>query len=121
MDFPLALIFVTGLALAYAVYTAVLLRRSAEAARVKVLKYYDAQLLAQARFKDSPAMATAAVAVNWTHVHVNGEQIKLLMEGIRNTREGAFVPFTQHPALHALLLPFGSYGGLQVIEYLMNL
>src|SRR5262249_16069072 len=58
MDFPLALIFVTGLALAYAVYTAVLLRRSAEAARVKVLKYYDAQLLAQARFKDSPAMGT---------------------------------------------------------------
>jgi hypothetical protein len=121
MDFPLALIFVTGLALAYAVYTAVLLRRSAEKARVKVLKYYDDQLLAQARFKDSPAMATAAVAVNWTQVLVNGEQIKLLMEGIRNTRDGAFVPFTQQPALHALLLPFGSYGGLQVIEYLMNL
>src|SRR5215468_6640044 len=73
------------------------------------------------RLGSSPAMATAAVAVNWTQVHVNGEQIKLLMEGIRNTREGAFVPFTQQPALHALLLPFGSYGGLQVIEYLMNL
>ena len=48
MDFPLTLIFVTGLALAYAVYTAVLLRRSAEAARAKALEHYDARLLAQA-------------------------------------------------------------------------
>ena len=54
MDFPLTLIFVTGLALAYAVYTAVLLRRSAEAARAKALEHYDARLLAQARPKDSP-------------------------------------------------------------------
>ena len=59
MDFPLPLVFVTGLALAYALYTAVLLRRSAEAARAKVLEHYDARLLAQARLKDSPAMATA--------------------------------------------------------------
>ena len=59
MDFPLPLVFVTGLALAYAVYAAVLLRRSAEAARAKALAHYDARLLAQARPKDSPTSTTA--------------------------------------------------------------
>ncbi len=43
------------------------------------------------------------------------------MERIRNTREGAFAPFPQQPALQALLLPFGSYGGVQLIEYLFKL
>ena len=43
------------------------------------------------------------------------------MERIRSTREGAFAPFTQQPALHALLLPFGGYGGVQLVEYLINL
>ena len=39
MNFPLALVFVTGLALAYALYSAVLLRRSAESARAKALEH----------------------------------------------------------------------------------
>jgi hypothetical protein len=34
---------------------------------------------------------------------------------------GAFAPFTQQPALQALLLPFGGYGSVQLVEYLMNL
>jgi len=108
MDFPLALVFVTGLALAYALYTAVLLRRSAEAARAKALAHYEARLLRHARPTESPAPIAA-------------EQIRLLIERIRNTREGAFAPFTQQPALQALLLPFGGYGGVQIIEYLINL
>jgi TRAP-type C4-dicarboxylate transport system permease small subunit len=119
MDFPLTLIFVTGLALAYAVYTAVLLRRSAEAARAKALAHYDARLLAQARPKDSPPSATADAAAA-KPTPISAEQIKLLMERIRSTREGAFAPFTQQPALQALLLPFGGYGGVQLVEYLMN-
>jgi hypothetical protein len=119
MDFPLSLIFVTGLALAYALYTAILLRRSAEAARAKALANYDARLLAQARLKDGPPPAkTDAAAANPTPI--SAEQIKLLMERIRNTREGAFASFTQQPALQALLLPFGGYGGVQLVEYLIN-
>jgi hypothetical protein len=121
MDFPLALVFVTGLALGYALYSAVLLRRSAEAARVKALEHYDARLLAQARLKDSPSVATANSVVARTHTPISAEQIKLLMERIRSTREGAFAPFTQQPALQALLLPFGGYGSVQLVEYLMNL
>jgi hypothetical protein len=120
IDFPLPLVFVTGLALAYAVYTAVLLRRSAEAARAKALEHYDARLLAQSRLKDFPSVATANAVVARTHMPISAEQIKLLMERIRNTREGAFASFTQQPALQALLLPFGGYGGVQLVEYLIN-
>jgi hypothetical protein len=122
MDFPLSLLFVTALALAYALCAAVLLRRSAEAARAKVLAHYEARLLTQARPKDSPPPAAAdAAAAGPTQPPISAEQIKLLMERIRSTREGAFAPFTQQPALRALLLPFGGFGGVQLVEYLINL
>jgi hypothetical protein len=111
MDFPPALVLVTGLALAYALYTAVLLRRSAEAARAKALEHYDEWLLAAAR----PEGAASPTP------RVSPEQIRFLMERIRGTREGAFAPFAQQPAVQAVLLPFGSYGGVQLVEYLMNL
>ena len=114
MDFPLALVFVTGLALTYALYSAVLLRKSAEAARARVLKNYETRLLTQTRATDSqpPFMMASPVSA---------EQIKILMERIRGTREGAFAPFAQQPALQALLLPFGGYGSVQIIEYLFKL
>ena len=122
MDFPLSLVFVTALALAYALCAAVLLRRSAETARTKVLTHYEARLLTQARPKDSqPPTAPDATAAGPTRPPISADQIKLLMERIRSTCEGAFAPFTQQPALRALLLPFGGYGGVQLIEYLINL
>lgn len=43
------------------------------------------------------------------------------MSRIRNTHAGVFAPFAQQPALQALLLPFGGYGGIQIIEYLFKL
>lgn len=120
MDFPWALIFVTGLALAYALYTAILLRKTAEAARAKALDHYNERLLVQARPKDdSLPVDISGAAANSTPI--SAEQIKLLMERIRSTREGAFASFTQQPALQALLLPFGGYGGVQLVEYLINL
>jgi hypothetical protein len=114
MDFPLALVFVVGLALAYALYSAWLLRRSAESARGKAIEHYERQLLIQTRVKDGqpPILIVDPISV---------EQIKLLLERIRNNREGAFAPFTQQPALQALLLPFGGYGSIQIIEYLFKL
>jgi hypothetical protein len=119
MDFPLALILVTGLALAYALYTAVLLRRSAEAARAKAIEHYNARLLVQARQKDTPAPVDTSMSAALS-VPISAKQIELLMERIRNTREGAFARFSQQPALQALLLPFGGYGGVQLVEYLIN-
>ena len=121
MDFPLALVFVTGLALAYALNNAWLLRKSAESARAKAIEHYETWLLTQARAKDSHAPATAdGAAAGLTRPPIGVDQIKILMERIRSTREGAFAPFAQQPALQALLLPFGGYGGAQLIEYLIN-
>ena len=119
MDFPLALILVTGLALGYALCTAVLLRRSAEAARAKAIEHYNARLLVQAGQKDNPPPVDTSMSAA-TSMPISTEQITLLMERIRSTREGAFASFTQQPALQALLLPFGGYGGVQLVEYLIN-
>ena len=86
------------------------------------LVYYETQLLMQARAKDSqqPAAADGAAA-SPARPPISAEQIKILMDRIRSTREGAFAPIAQQPALQALLLPFGSYGGVQLIEYLFKL
>jgi hypothetical protein len=119
MDFPLALILVTGLALGYALYTAVLLRRSAEAARAKAIEHYNSRLLVQAGQKDNPLPVDTSMSAA-TSMPISTEQITLLMERIRSTREGAFASFTQQPALQALLLPFGGYGGVQLVEYLIK-
>ena len=102
MDFPLALVFVIGLALAYALQSSWRLRKEAEAARTTALKYYEDLRSSQ------------------TWPPINMEEIHLLMERIRNNREGAFAPFAQQPALQALLLPFGGYGSIQIIEYLFK-
>jgi hypothetical protein len=121
MDFPLPLVFVTGLALAYALYTAVLLRKGAESARARALEHYETRLLAQAREEAVPGSSAPA---NRPHAgndpSASPTQIRLLMDRIRGTREGAFASLTHQPALQALLLPFGGYGGAQLIDDLMN-
>ena len=102
MDFPPALLFVIGLALAYALHSARLLYKVAKAMRTKALENYENLRSSQ------------------TWPPINAEEINLLMERIRNTHEGTFAPFAQQPALQALLLPFGGYGSIQIIEYLFK-
>ena len=121
VNFPLIPVLLAGFALAYALYTAALLRKTAEAVRTKALANYEALLLAQARLKETPPPAAIDdAAASPPRPPISTEQIKLLMERIRSTREGAFAPFTQQPALQALLLPFGGYGSIQLIEYLFK-
>lgn len=103
MDFPLPLVLIMGLALTYALHSAWLLRQSAEKMRVTALKNYE-------KLRSTP-----------TWPPISAEEIDLLMERIRNSHDGAFVPFAQQPALRALLLPFGGYGSMQLIEFLFML
>ena len=130
MNFPLVLVFVIGLVLAYALGSEVLLRRGAVAARTKVISYYETLLLRmQAAPKvnlnenpqDGSSSPDTANQSDSAETPISTEQIKLLLERIRNTREGVFAPITEQPALRALLLPFGGFGGAQLIEYLINL
>ncbi len=120
MDFPLSLVFVTGLALAYALHSALHLRRGAESARDRTLDRYGRQLLIRVSAKDDTT-STDRVASGPARAAASGEQIKIVMERIRSTREGAFASFAQQPALRALLLPFGGYGGAQLVQYLFKL
>lgn len=103
MDFPLPIVLIIGFALTYLLYSARLLRKSAEEMHAGVLKNYE-------DLQSTPS---------WPPV--NTEQIDRLMSRIRNTNTGVFAPFVQQPALQALLLPFGGYGGVQIIEYLVKL
>jgi hypothetical protein len=106
MDFPPAIVFVAGFALAYALYTAVWLRRRAEALRKRLLAHYETLLMKPASSEDSL-------------LAVSSDQIERLMKRIRGTSEGAFARFSEQPALQALLLPFGGYGSVQLIQYVL--
>jgi hypothetical protein len=120
MNFPLSLVFVTGLALAYALQSAMHLRSRAELARARTLERYGKQLLIRASAKDDTTSADRGVS-GPARPPASGEQIKIVMERIRDNREGAFASFAQQPALRALLLPFGGYGGVQLLQYLFKL
>ena len=86
MDFPLPLIFVTGLALAYALHTArVVAQQKRQKMRGRALKYYEEK-------RSTPAWPS-----------INTEPIDRLMERISNTHAGAFVYLAQQPAASAAL------------------
>ncbi|MGG7054384.1 hypothetical protein [Nitrosomonas sp. ANs5] len=108
MDFPLPLLLIVLVALFYTLYTARLLRKSAENLRTQVLTHYDLLLLKQAQPQTQ------------TQPHLSTEQINRLLNQIRATRQGAFAAFSQRPVLSALLLPFGGFGGTQLIDYLFT-
>jgi hypothetical protein len=136
MDFPLPLIAVVVLSLCYAIYSEILLRKCAINAQNKALKEYEDRLFelkgqgdhltpagtdhASSVPADVIADANSAKA-NAALPRITAGQITLLMERIRNTHEGALAPPYQQPALQAVLLPFGGYGSVQLIEYLMSL
>ena len=48
------------------------------------------------------------------------EQIDFVLKEIIATRSGAFAPLLQQPVVQALLVPFGSIGGLQLLDILMK-
>ncbi|MGH8501028.1 MAG: hypothetical protein ACREVE_00880 [Gammaproteobacteria bacterium] len=49
------------------------------------------------------------------------EQLKLLIDEIKTTQDGAFRPLSQQPFLRAMLLPFAGIGGIQALDYLSML
>jgi hypothetical protein len=103
MDLPLPFVLIVGFALAYLLCSARLLRKRAEAMHTTVLKNYE----------------TLQSMPTWPPIYT--EKIDRLIGRIRNTNAGVLAPFAQQPALQALLLPFGGYGGVQIIEYLVKL
>lgn len=137
MNFPPSLVFVIGLALTFALSSEVVLHRCAMKARIRVIARYEAQLMRMlAMPNDNPKGSSLSGMTSEERAAstqlknssaftverpISMEQIKLLVERIRNTHEGVFAPIYEQPALRALLLPFGGFGGAQLIEYFISL
>ncbi len=109
-DFPLPMLVLLAAAALYATWCALSLRRAAEQARTRIVAAYEDECLRlgagqpQADGADPARLASG---------------LRTLIDRMRNTREAAFLPLTQQPAVRALLIPFGGFGGVSLVEYLV--
>ena len=90
----------------YAWSGAFVLRRSAEKARTDAVRRLTEQLVG-ALAEEKPDQDRV-------------KRIEFVLDEIKSIREGAFSPFTQHPAVQALIVPFGGVGGLYLIEEFLS-
>ncbi len=102
-DFPVGLMAIFSLNAAYAFGNAVFLRRSAEEAKRTAITQLKAKLIG---LPDESAKR---------------KQVERMADLIDNNREGAFLPFTQHPLFGAIALPTGGTGLVLLIEYLATI
>jgi hypothetical protein len=109
-DFPLPLLVLLATAALYATFCALSLRRAAEEARRSILASYEDECLRLEAGRPQPDGADPARLASG---------LRTLLERMKNTREAAFLPLTQQPAVRALLIPFGGFGGVSLIEYLV--
>jgi hypothetical protein len=100
---PMGLILVFVLGFALAIACAVVLQRVAERARAIALERMT-HYLAQAKGEQPPNNALVA-------------QLGMLLDEVKNLHRGAFVPFLQQFLVRAVMVPVGSFGGLQLVEY----
>ena len=101
---PTAALVLAGLSSAIVLGCVVALRQTAETSRATALAdVNDALMRANA---DRPAGAPVATP-----------QLELLKQQIEQLREGAFAPLLQQPLLKALALPFATFGGTALLDY----
>ena len=65
-------------------------------------------LLHAEKAKENPSTAT----INY---------IEFVLDAVRSIRQGAFAPFTQHPVVRSLLVPFGGVGGIYLVDFLAKM
>jgi hypothetical protein len=101
-DIPLSLAIVFILGFLIACINAFLMQRAATRARRLAIERLQALLL---RSKGQAAGG-----------YPNPAHLEAIIESIRSLRQGAFVPFTEQPLVRAALIPFGSAGGLYLVD-----
>jgi ABC-type transport system involved in multi-copper enzyme maturation permease subunit len=104
---PLGLAVVISLGALYAWTSAFLLRQSAESARTCVADH----------LKDLLFFTLKDKKPNSDRI----KQIESVLGEVRSIKQGAFAPFTQHPLVQSLLVPFGGVGGIYLIEFLTKM
>jgi len=104
---PIGLGIILSLGALYAWSSAFVLRRSAERARATTIQRLTKQL--------------AGTLADKAEDQSLASQIEFALSEVRSSRQGAFAPFTQHPVLQALLIPFGGVGGIYLFDLLTKL
>ncbi|HQR53243.1 MAG TPA: hypothetical protein PLZ79_08215, partial [Burkholderiales bacterium] len=99
---PPQLVFVFGLTMVIALATAIALRLAVENARGAALDHLTAKLQRAEQVGEERIAA----------------EIRILIERVRDTRRGAFSPFSQQPWLKAVLIPLGSLSAVPILEFL---
>ena len=102
---PLTLVTVYLISLAYAIYCAFALRRDAEKTRSESRERFTQHLLKLKGNRDSDAKQTLIT------------QMEFLLREIEGLRTGAFSPFSQQPALKALMAVLSGISGITILEY----
>jgi hypothetical protein len=115
---PLGLFVVIMLALAYSIYCAIILRRSAEQARQKAIERLERLQIHQICAKGQKETGENVSEGRKEERTDKSEQIALLINSIRTIRRGAFASFSHQPFVRALALFFGSGGSILLLEYL---
>ncbi len=101
---PTAALVLAGLSSAIVLGCVVALRQVAETSRATALDDINNALMRATA--DRPASAPVAIP-----------QLELLRQQIEQLREGAFAPLLQQPLLKALALPFATFGGTALLDY----
>lgn len=104
---PIGLSIIITLGAVYVWSSAFVLRRSAERARGTAVQRLNRQMAGT--LAENPAGADQV------------RQIEFVLKEVKSTQQGAFAPFSQHPVLQALLIPFGGVGGLYLFDFLTKL
>jgi hypothetical protein len=91
-----------GLMLLSAIYCGVLLRYWAERARRAALQDVQEELIRESSKKEAKP-----------------ELLKAVIEEISSTRRGAFSPIQENPLLHAVLIPFGGVGVIELAKTIL--
>ena len=104
---PIGLIIVLSLSAGYAWSCAFFLRRSAEGLR-KTSIHRLKEKLVRVLTESGPDEGCV-------------KQIDFALKEVGAIDEGAFAPFSQHPVVQALIVPFGGVGGMYLIDFLAKL
>lgn len=122
-DMGPGVLIVLGSYLLWAIAMAILLNKGAERARQKALRSMTLDLIWLEGTPSEPKDASRAAAEKREDAPVPLKELapsfKELIERVKGLRRGAFAPFFERPWVHALLVPLGGAGGIQLLEFLL--
>jgi hypothetical protein len=106
-DMPIGLVFIFLFAAVLTLGSGFYLRRVAEHSRQHIIKKISSMKIVLNYQPESPARSAME------------KQVSLALIEIQDIKDGAFQSLTNDPAFQALLIPFGSYSGVMLLENLV--